>query len=182
MIETDVRREQSMKRAAVLIVTLFAVTAAGLLAGCGSPHDGAAASAPVLAADQAAAPRNVIVVNCLGKQQARPSSFILTCADAGDVLTGLHWANWAASEAFGSGTEMIKTCKPNCAEGGFASYPALITLWRPEPLRGHPGVLYFTRITRIYTAKRPPLYSCHGTLTCYPLTSTFSLWSAQAAA
>ena len=170
-----------MKRAAVLIVVLLAMTAVGSLAGCGSVRGGAASSAPVLAADQAVAPRSTIVVNCLGKQQARPSSFVLTCADAGDVLTGLHWADWAASEAFGGGTEMIKTCKPNCAEGGFASFPALITLWRPEPLPGHPGVVYFTRITRIYTASRPPLYSCHGTQTCYPLTSTFGLWSTQIA-
>jgi hypothetical protein len=170
-----------MKRAAALTVVLFAMTAAGFLTGCASPHDVAAASAPVLAAHQAVAPRSTIVVNCLAKQQTRPSSFVLTCADAGDVLTGLHWADWAAAEAFGSGTEMIKTCKPNCAQGGFASYPALITLWRPEPRPGHPGVLYFTRITRIYTANRPPLYYCHGSQTCYPLTSTFGLWSTQIA-
>ena len=163
-----------MKRAAVLA----AMVVVGLMAGCGSVHGGA--SAPVLAADKAVTPRSVIVVNCLGKQQARPSWFILTCADAGDVLTSLHWVNWAA-EAFGTGTEMIKTCKPNCAEGGFASYPVLLTLWRPEPLPGHPGVLYFTRVTRIYTGSRPPLYSCHGSQTCYPLTSTFGLWSTQIA-
>ena len=169
-----------MKRAAVLAAIPLAMTAVGLMAGCGSVHGGATASAPVPAAAKAVTPRSVIVVNCLGKQQARPSSFILTCADAGDVLTSLHWVNWAA-EAFGTGTEMIKTCKPNCAEGGFASYPVLLTLWRPEPLPGHPGVLYFTRITRIYTGSRPPLYSCHGSQTCYPLTSTFGLWSAQIA-
>lgn len=160
-----------MKRTAVLTVILLAV---GFLAGCASPHDGAAASAT----DRVVIQRSVIVVNCLGKQQTRPSSFILTCADAGDVLTGLHWVDWA-SQAFGTGTEMINTCKPSCAEGKFVSYPALVALWRPEPLRGHPGVLYFTRITRVYTANRPPLYYCQGTHTCYPLTSTFGLWSTQ---
>jgi hypothetical protein len=169
-----------MKRAAVFTIILLAMTAVGLLAGCGSGRGGPAAATPVLAADQSAAARSAVVVNCL-EQQTRPSSFILTCADAGDVLTRVHWVNWA-SEAFGTGTEMIKTCKPNCAEGGFASYPVLITLWRPERLPGHSGVLYFTRVTRIYTANRPPLYFCHGgSQTCYPLTSTFDLWSAQAA-
>jgi hypothetical protein len=141
-----------MKRTSVLTVILLAV---GFLAGCASPHDGAAASA-----------------------SGRPSSFILTCADAGDVLTGLHWVDWA-SQAFGTGIEMINTCKPSCAEGKFVSYPALVALWRPEPLPGHPGVLYFTRITKVYTANRPPLYYCQGTHTCYPLTSTFGLWSTQ---
>jgi hypothetical protein len=47
-------------------------------------------------------------VDCLGQPQTRPSSFILTCADAGDVLTALHWVNWA-SEAFGTGTKMINS-------------------------------------------------------------------------
>jgi len=166
------------RHAAALTFILLAVTAAGLLAGCASPHDVATASVSSRAADSAGTQQSVIVVNCLGKQQTRPSSFILTCADAGDVLTALHWVSWA-SQAFGTGTEVIKTCTPNCAEGGFVSYPALIALWRPEPLPGHPGVLYFTRITRIYTANRPPLYYCQGTHTCYPPTSTTGLWSTQ---
>jgi hypothetical protein len=168
-----------MKRVAVLKVTLVAITAVGLLAGCGSARG--AASPPVLAADLSAAPQSVVVVNCLNKQQTRPASFISSCADAGDVLTSMHWVSWG-SEAFGTGTETIKTCKPNCAEGGFAAHPVLITLWRPEPLPGHSGVRYFTRITRIYTANRPPLYYCHGSQTCYPVTSTSELWSSQAAA
>ncbi len=166
------------RHAAALTVILLATTAVGFLAGCASPHDGATAPGSKRAAHSDVAQRTVIVVDCLGKQQTRPSSFILTCADAGDVLTALHWVNWA-SQAFGTGTEMIKTCTPNCAEGGFVSYPALIALWRPEPLPGHPGVLYFTRITTIYTANRPPLYYCQGTHTCYPATSTTSLWSTQ---
>ncbi len=173
-----------MKRVAVFTIILAAMAAVGLLAGCGSARGGggiAAAGAPVLAADQSAASRSAVLVDCLDKQETRPSSFILTCADAGDVLTRVHWVSWGASEAFGTGTEMIKTCQPNCAEGGFASYPVLITLWRPESLPGHSGVPYFTRATRIYTANRPPLYSCHGSQTCYPLTSTFDLWSTQAA-
>jgi hypothetical protein len=163
-----------MKRAAVLTVILVAV---GFLAGCGSQHDGTPTSAPGVAAHRAVVPPRVIVVNCLGKQQTRPSNFVLTCADAGDSLTGLHWAAWASTQAFGTGTEKINTCRPNCAEGKFVSYPVLVALWRPEVLPGHPGVLYFTRMTRIYTASRPPLYNCQGTRTCYPLTSTFDLWS-----
>jgi hypothetical protein len=161
-----------------LIAILLAITVAGVLAGCASPPDGATASGSSRAANLAVTQQSVVVVDCLGKQQTRPSSFILTCADAGDVLTAMRWVSWA-SQAFGTGTEMVKTCKPNCAEGGFVSYPALIVLWRPEPLPGHPGVLYYTRITRIYTANHPPLYYCQGTQTCYPLTSTTDLWSTQ---
>lgn len=164
--------------ATALTVIVLAVTAACLLAGCASPRGGAAAPASSRAASLTATPQSVIVVNCSGRQQTRPASFILTCADAGDVLTGLHWVSWA-SEAFGTGTEQVNTCTPDCASGKFVSYPALIVLWRPEALPGHPGVRNFTRITRIYTASRPPLYNCQGKDTCYPLTSTFNLWSSQ---
>jgi hypothetical protein len=162
--------------AAAFTAILLAVTAAGFLAGCASRQPGAAALVSSRAADQAATQRSVIVVDCLGQPQTRPSNFVLTCADAGDVLTALHWVNWA-SVAFATGTEMINACQPDCATGTIISYPVLITLWRPEPRPGHPGVLYFTRATRIYTANRPPLYHCQGTPTCYPLTSTFGLWS-----
>jgi hypothetical protein len=132
------------------------------------------------AAAQSALPASgtTVVVNCANKLQVRPAGFVLTCADAGDVLTGMRWVNWA-SEAFATGTEKINNCTPNCAEGKFISYPVLVTLWRPEPLPSHPGVLYFSRITRIYTGKRPPLYGCHGVDAppCHPLTATTGLWS-----
>jgi hypothetical protein len=154
--------------AAALTAILLAL---GFLAGCASANSGAAT--PTSA--RAAAQRSTVVVDCSGQQQARPSSFILTCADANDALTGLHWASWEASQAFGTGTEKVNTCTPNCADGKLVPYPALITLWRPEPLPGHPGVLYFTRITRIYPGSRPPLYNCQGKHACYPQTSTSDL-------
>jgi hypothetical protein len=155
------------RHAAALTATLVAV---GLLAGCGSVGSGGAA-------DVAATQPGVVVVNCAGKQQIRPSNFVLTCADANNSLEAVHWLDWAAAQAFGTGSEIVNTCTPDCADGKLAHYPALIALWRPEPLPGHPGVRYFTRITRIYTAARPPYYGCPGQHVCYPQTSTFSLWS-----
>jgi hypothetical protein len=162
-----------MKRAAVLIAILLAVVATGC----------ASASAPARATDAALVQRSAtyseqtVVVNCLFKQQTSPSSFILTCADAGDVLAHLHWVSWGPTAAFATGIEQINDCTPDCAAGKFINYPVLVDLWRPEPLRGHPGTLYFSRATRVYTANRPPLYFCNGTRTCYPQTSTFDLWS-----
>jgi hypothetical protein len=163
-----------MKRAAALIAILLSVAAAGC----------ASATAPTRAADTALTQRDTaifskqtVVINCAFKPQTRPSSFVLTCADAGDVLVALHWVSWGPTAAFATGTEQINDCTPNCADGKFINYPVLVNLWRPEPLRGHPGVEYFSRVTRVYTANRPPLYYCSGTHTCYPQTSTFNLWS-----
>jgi hypothetical protein len=159
-----------MKRVSVLIAILLSVVATGC------------ASAPTRATDTALTTRNAptartVVVNCAFKQQTRPSEFILTCADAGDVLAHLHWVSWGSGAAFATGIEQINNCTPNCAAGKFINYPVLVNLWRPEPLRGHPGTSYFTRATRVYTNNRPPLYFCNGTHTCYPQTATFALWS-----
>jgi hypothetical protein len=159
-----------MKRVSVLIALLLSVVATGC------------ASTPTRATDTALVARNTpaartVVVNCAFKQQTRPSSFVLTCADAGDVLAHLHWVSWGSGAAFATGIEQINNCTPNCAAGKFINYPILVNLWRPEPLPGHPGTSYFTRATRVYTNNRPPLYFCNGTHTCYPQTATFDLWS-----
>jgi hypothetical protein len=162
-----------MKRVAVLIAILLSVVATGC----------ASASAPARASDTALTQRSTpifseqtVVVNCLFKEQTRPSNFILTCADAGDVLAHLHWVSWGPTAAFATATEQINDCTPNCAAGKFINYPVLVDLWRPEPLRGHPGTLYYSRATRVYTNNRPPLYHCNGPHTCYPQTATFALW------
>lgn len=149
---------RSLRRlAAALPFGVAAVTLAGVLAGCGSPRNPAAVPAPgrdaVPAAEEqsvATAGGTTVVVNCLSRLQVRPSSFVLTCADANDFLTGMHWVNWA-SGAFAIGTEKISNCTPNCA-GRFISYPVLVALWRPVPLPNHRGVLHFSRVTRIYRA------------------------------
>jgi hypothetical protein len=156
-----------MKRVAVLIAVLLSVAATGC------------ASAPTRATDTALTQRtapHIVVINCNFKQQTRPSSLILTCADANDVLAGLHWVSWTPAAAFATGIEQINDCTPYCAAGKFINYPVLVNLWRPEPLPGHPGTLYFSRVTRVYTSNRPPLYHCNGTRTCYPQTATFTLW------
>lgn len=157
-----------MKRAGVLIAILLSVAATGC------------ASAPTRATDTAYTQRSApqtVVVNCNFTAQTHPSSLVLTCADANDVLAHLHWVSWAPAAAFATGIEQINDCTPDCAAGKFINYPVLVNLWRPEPLRGHPSTLYYSRITRIYTNNRPPLYDCNGTHTCYPQTSTFDLWS-----
>jgi hypothetical protein len=148
-----------MKRAAVLITILLAMVATG----CASAPTRATDTAFTQHAATPVASLKTVLVNCLFKQQTRPSSFILTCADAGDVLAHLHWVSWGSGAAFATGIEQVNSCRPDCAAGKFISYPVLVDL---------------SRATRVYTANRPPLYFCNGTrTTCYPQTSTFDLWS-----
>jgi hypothetical protein len=164
-----------MKRAAVLIAIVLSVVATGCASASASTHATDTALTQPIFSEQ------TVVLNCLYKQQTSPRSFILTCADGNDVLAHLHWVSWGPTAAFATGIEQINDCTPYCAAPAakFINYPVLVNLWRPEPLPHHPGTLYFSRVTRVYTNNRPPQYDCTGlnTPTCYPQTATFDLWS-----
>jgi hypothetical protein len=116
-----------------------------------------------------------VMVNCLNKQQVRPASFILTCADANSVLIKMSWQTWTQASAYASGTWDVNDCVPNCAEGTFDKFPALVVGWRPELLPGGSGGHYFSRLTFILTG--PHCFTAGGKKTCYPITETTSLWS-----
>ncbi|MGH3178583.1 MAG: hypothetical protein ACRDPF_32505, partial [Streptosporangiaceae bacterium] len=94
------------RHAAAVTAILLAV---GFLAGCASARSGTTAPALSRAADAAASQRSTVVIGCSGERQTRPSSFVLTCADANDALTALHWVSWANNFAFGLGTEKVNT-------------------------------------------------------------------------
>jgi len=124
-----------------------------------------AAGVPALASAAragAAAARGVVLVNCVGRAQVRPGRYVLTCADGNDYLTGLRWVSWAGGAAFARGTEHVNDCVPSCAQGHFHAYPVLVTAWRAESRPGHAGQRYFSRLTEIYTGKRPTYYRSGG--------------------
>jgi hypothetical protein len=145
-----------------------AVLAAGVVLGGTGAVTAGAAAAPVRAGGAA------VVISCQNKAEVRPGQFILTCADGNDYLTGLAWASWR-SLAFGTGTEYVNDCLPNCAEGHFHRYPVLVDLWRAQRRPGHPGERYFSRLTEVYTGPRPTHYTGHRKY--YPPTFTWDLWS-----
>jgi hypothetical protein len=150
--------------------------AAVLVTGSLLAGPAAAASAPVHAAIASSGSSSVVVVNCANKDQVRPSSFVLTCADANDSLTGMHWQTWG-STAYGTGSTTINDCYPNCAQGKFFHFPTLAVLWRPEALPGHPGTQYFSRVSWVYSGAHCMPSPPKGQSKCLPLTGTFDLWS-----
>jgi hypothetical protein len=140
---------------------------AGLVASCGA----VAAIVAIATGSAAAAPASakpVVLVNCNGQGQVKPSSYLLGCADGGAGLEKLSWVSWKGV-AFGSGTEYINNCYPYCAAGKVYTFPVLITLWAPKARPGHAGQQYFSEMTIIHTGKltRPHLRE--------PLTDTFGL-------
>ncbi len=133
------------------LLTVAAATAATALAVApASAHPAAVSSA-------AAKAKPVVLVNqCSGKGQVKPSPTIPLpeCMPSSVFIGKASWTSWA-SVAFGAGTLEINNCTPSCAGGKYIKYPILIVLWRAEPWAGKKGEDYFSRMTWIYTGKRP---------------------------
>lgn len=51
--------------------------------------------------------------------------------DAGNVVTGIKWTSWTATQAIGAGTSEIDSCIPDCARGTVKYVVALVTLAGP---------------------------------------------------
>ncbi len=126
-----------------------AALAAGLIAAAGTVTGAVLAAGPA-----AAASGPVVLVNCAGHGQVRPAIYDIGCMPSSEYVGGLHWTSWRAV-AFGGGDLKVNDCTPTCAQGKYISYPILTVLWRAQPWPGHAGRAYFSRLTWIFTGKRP---------------------------
>ena len=160
--------------------TLTAVAMSGIgmaaLAACAPASDTATARQPAAVTAATSVP---VVVDCAEHAQTRPGQYTLACAGGEAYLSGLRWASWGPSAAFADGTSTFNDCTPSCVAGHGHSFPVLVTLWRAEPLPGHAGTRYFTRLTVIYTGSRT--YHAGGTLRHVPETVTYPLSSSGGA-
>ncbi|MBO0855671.1 MAG: hypothetical protein J2P18_18125 [Nocardia sp.] len=92
---------------------------------------GALASASFLLPTAAQSAPLTAVHDCGGSPQVKPSEIIFYCGDAGDLVHDITWSQWDAGTAVGNGTEAIKQCKPNCAQGVSSETPVKIQLDTP---------------------------------------------------
>jgi hypothetical protein len=76
----------------------------------------------------------------VGSYSGRYPSLIGFSADAGNIVTKIHWSSWSDSEAVGTGMSDIDDCVPDCAEAPIDEVPTRLTL--SDPRAGH-----FTVIT-----------------------------------
>jgi hypothetical protein len=130
--------------------------AAGVLAASGAVA-GVVATAGPASAHPAAAPKVVLVNQCTGKGQLRPGTVPLPgCMTSSELIGHAHWTSWRSS-AFGRADLEVNNCSPSssCGPGKYTKYPILVVLWRAKPWAGKTGEDYFTRMTWIYTGKRP---------------------------
>jgi hypothetical protein len=127
------------------------LAASGVVAGI------VVAASPASAHPASAAAARVVLVNqCTGKGQVRPSKNIPLpgCMTGNELISKASWTSWG-SVAFGSGDLAVNNCTPSssCGPSKFTKYPILIVLWRARPWQG--GGRYFSRMTWIFTGKKP---------------------------
>jgi hypothetical protein len=142
-----------------LVVLAGTATAAVLVAGPASAKPAAPASS-----------HQVVLVNC-GTGQVKPAIIEPGCMASQQFFSGLSWSIWK-STAYGSGTFKVNNCNPSCAGGKFVKFPVLVVLWRPQARPRHAGQQYFSRLTMIFTGKRPA--SVHTPSTTLNLSATGS--------
>lgn len=113
-------------RATKLAIFLSAVC--WVVAGCGALDAASDGAAPV---------RHVVCTSTAGIcsasiMRSKPREMFLS-ADGSLYVRRIVWTGWGATSATGRGTASADNCSPNCAQGTYHSYPAVITVSDPRP-------------------------------------------------
>jgi hypothetical protein len=62
----------------------------------------------------------------------KPSTYVVSCADANSEFTDLHWTGWGGETAYASGIARWNDCTPTCVAGHWRSAPATFWAWDPR--------------------------------------------------
>ena len=115
-------------------------------ASAAPPSASPSVSVPPSAASSAASPSSspIAVTVCTfpadGCNQAGAAQYmevqpkqITDSGDGSGYVKDITWTGWGGAQAFGTGTQELNDCNPNCAQGTFTGYPARITLTGLQP-------------------------------------------------
>jgi hypothetical protein len=106
--------KKNLTRATVVLAALLLAAPLMTIGGAGATPAGAATSTRVL--------------TCSEKLTTKPSTYLLSCADANAGWTRVTWAQWSSTSAIGRGILRQNDCTPNCVSGKFIDYRATVTL------------------------------------------------------
>jgi len=108
-----------------------AIAGLALIAGCAGtvpqlrPVSAASTASPSVTAAAA------LPVFKAGSYSGLKPSEIAFSGDGGNVVGGITWSEWTATEAIGRGTSDEDNCKPDCASGQNVNVETTITLSQP---------------------------------------------------
>lgn len=110
-------------------------------------------SVPMAGPASAADKSGTGVVDCLGKIVQKPAEIVITCADAGVMVSTISWTSWNNNRATGRGTLVWNTCLPEtCVAGIVQKYKVRVVLGRPA---SGPNAAVFTRLTLAFPQGGP---------------------------
>jgi hypothetical protein len=69
---------------------------------------------------------------CAKGAGVRPTSFVISCADANSEFTDLHWTGWGDETAYATGVARWNDCTPTCVAGHWRSEPVTFWAWDPQ--------------------------------------------------
>jgi len=92
------------------------------------------------------------ITNCNGAA-SRPKLVTLTCGDGNTVLKALSWSRFGGASAHGTGTFVMNSCEPNCAQGKDLSYKVSVTASSPRKCKR--GVRVYDKVALQFTGRAP---------------------------
>jgi hypothetical protein len=119
----EARRRARRRRLRWLSMALVGATVAGVLFSAAYGAFGSSSAPTRTSSASLVARATPKVLTCRGTTVARPSTFVITCADAYTQLTKTHWTTWSSSEATGVTTFAMNLCTPNCAASKMSYFP-----------------------------------------------------------
>ena len=99
--------------------------------------------------------------DCAGRLGERPTSVILTCADAGVTATKLTWTGWGSPFSAGVGVASVNDCDPSCAEGHFHDFKIVLIA---EGRQSCSGSEAYAKVTYAFIGPSPFPQDAPGTL------------------
>jgi hypothetical protein len=97
------------------------------------------------------APKTLFPANC-GKPTYKPTRIVVACGDANNRLARIKWESYGTDAASGTATAVVNDCEPNCVEGTFHRFPAVVTLNKPKDCGRY---RQFTRLVERFTDTQP---------------------------
>lgn len=91
---------------------------------------GALATVLSIAESRASSASVTMVLSCSSRTGVKPTSYVLTCADANETFTSLHWSDWGEATAYATGLYRWNDCTPTCVAGKWHQRPVTLRAWR----------------------------------------------------
>ncbi len=102
---------------------------------------------PISAAVASATTPPVKLLSCTNTEVFKPTSFVISCADANSELTATHWSTWNASSATGTTRFALNLCVPYCAASKMSYFPKS-TVRLADPVTTKHGRLFSSLVVR----------------------------------